>query len=401
MRRFVPILLLLLAGCAAAPPQRREPRGAPPVVRVKIAAGDRVRIGGEEPFLVTDGIRGREVREGECHLSVNSSGIRMTTEKGGDIRNPTLPIWAYALAETGKVLVNGKPYRGTVVIRQDSTGSLLALNEVDLESYLLGVVPAEIGTLDPGLFEALKAQAIAARTYALKRLEEPGEREKAYDLESTVMDQVYLGASGETPLGNRSVRETRGEVMRYRGQSVSAYYSSCCGGHTADIEESWDKPPEAYLKGTKDIFCREAKNFSWSRAFSRDQVQMMLDAFFSDSLPPGWKGYPGRWKSLRVLKRGSSGRVLELLVTTDFGKRVLSKGRIRWVLVDLVTKAILPSTLFTLRMDEAGVTLSGNGNGHGVGMCQQGALGMARKGRKAVEILKHYYRGIRVERAYG
>jgi stage II sporulation protein D len=134
--------------------------------------------------------------------------------------------------------------------------------------------------------------------------------------------------------------------------------------------------------------------------FLRDQVQMMLDAFLTDSLPKGWKGYPGRWKSLRVVKRGPSGRVLELLVSTELGSFLLKKDRIRWAFADPVTQAILPSTLFTVRMDEGGVALSGNGNGHGVGMCQVGAIEMARKGESSGDILKHYYRGIRIEKAY-
>jgi stage II sporulation protein D len=246
----------------------------------------------------------------------------------------------------------------------------------------------------------MKAQAVAARTYAVKKSADLGKTPRTYDLESSVLDQVYLGVSGETPLGDRAVRETRGEVATLKGKPIAAYYSSCCGGHTVDIEESWDKPPEQYLKGTNDPYCREARNFTWGRIFLRDQVQMMLDAFPPDSLPRGWKGYPGRWKSLRVVKRGPSGRVLELLVSTELGSYVLKKDRIRWAFADPVTRAILPSTLFTVRMDEGGVAFSGNGHGHGVGMCQLGAIGMARKGKNAKDILRQYYRGIGVERMY-
>ncbi len=393
-------LFLLLAGCAAAPPRGVERRASPPLVRTKLLSTDSLRLGGREPFLVTDGKRGIEVRGGEWRIYGGASSVRMTNENGRNVKDPLLPVWVHALSETGRVSLNGKPFRGTLEVRQDSSGNLLVVNETGLESYLRGVVPAEIGTFEPALIEALKAQAIAARTYALKKLSDLGKAERAYDLESSVLDQVYLGVSGETPLGDRAVKETRGEVLTCKGKPISAYYSSCCGGHTADIEESWDKPPEVYLRGVRDAYCRGAKNFIWERFFGRDQVQMMLDAYPMDSLPKGWRGYPGRWKSFRVLKRGPSGRVLELLVSTELGSYVLKRDRIRWTFADPVTRAILPSTLFMVRMDEAGVAFSGNGNGHGVGMCQLGAIGMARKGKSRKDILSHYYRGIRIEKMY-
>jgi len=400
MRRLSLCLLLLLMGCAATPPRRGGSPGHPPLVRIKLSSVDSIRVGGGEPFVVTDGKRGMDVPGGEWKVYGGAFPVRMTNEAGRAIQDPILPIWVYAASETGKVSLNGKPYRGTIEVRQDSLGRLLVVNETDMESYLRGVVPAEIGNLEPSLIEAMKAQAVAARTYAVKRLAELGKADRAYDLESSVLDQVYLGASGETALGDQAVRETRGEVATLKGKPIAAYYSSCCGGHTADIEESWDKPPEEYLRGTKDTYCRGAKNFTWERRFLRDQVQMMLDAFLPDSLPKGWKGYPGRWKSLRVMKRGPSGRVLELLVSTELGSYVLKKDRIRWAFADPVTRAILPGTLFTVRMDEGGVAFSGNGNGHGVGMCQVGAIAMARKGKGAKDILRQYYRGIRVERMY-
>jgi stage II sporulation protein D len=400
MRRGYVWFLLFVLGCAAAPPRMGGHLASPPLVRIKLLSGDSVWVGGNEPFTVTDGRRGRPVREGEWKICAGALALRMSDEQGRDIKAPLLPVWVYAIAETGKVLVNGKPYRGTVEVMPDSQGKLQAVNETDLETYLRGVVPAEIGSLDPSLLEAMKAQAVAARTYALKRLSDLGKTERTYDLESTVADQVYPGAGGETPLGDRVVKETRGEIVKSKGQPISAYYCSCCGGHTADIEEAWDKPSEEYLKGTKDPYCRGAKGFTWVRRFTRDQIQMMLDGALNDSLPAGWKGYPGRWKSLRVQKRGPSGRVRDLLVSTELGSSVLKKDRIRWAFTDPAIKEILPSTLFTVKMDEEGVTFSGNGRGHGVGMCQSGAIEMARQGKGTKDILRHYYRGIGVERIY-
>jgi stage II sporulation protein D len=392
--------LFLLAGCATAPPRMGERLAGPPVVKVNIASGDSVRIGGSEPFTITDGNKGKEVQGGEWRIYAGHPVLVILDEQGLNIKDPGLPVWAYAVSETGKVTVNGKPFRGTVEVRQDSLGKLVIINETDMESYLRGVVPSEIGNLDPSLLEAMKVQAIAARTYAWMKLKDPGGAGRAYDLESTELDQVYRGVRVETPTGDRAVRETHGQVVTFKGKPVPAYYCASCGGHTADLEESWEGAPRDYLKGFKDPYCRGAKNFSWERAFTRDQVQMMLDSFLTDSLPGGWKGNPGRWTSFRVVKRGPSGRVLKLLVTTDQGSYVLDKDRIRWAIADPATKAILPSTLFTVRINEDSVTFSGNGNGHGVGMCQVGAIEMARRGMSMKDILRFYYKGIGIGKMY-
>lgn len=393
------LFLLALAGCATAPP-RIERLAGPPVVRVRIASGDSVRIGGDEPFTITDGNRGKEVQRGEWSIYSGPPALVITDEKGLNIKEPGLPVWIYAVSETGKVTVNGKPFRGTVEVRQDTLGQLLVLNETDMESYLRGVVPSEIGNLDPSLLEAMKVQAIAARTYAVVKLKDTGRARRAYDLESTEADQVYRGVSVETPPGDRAVKETCGQVVTFKGTPVQAYYCACCGGHTAGLEESWEGAPQNYLKSVKDPYCRGAKNFTWERTFSRDQVQMMLDAFLSDSLPGGWKGNPGRWQSLRVMKRGPSGRVLKLLVTTDQGSYIIDKDRIRWAFADPVTKNILPSTLFTIQTSQDSVIFSGNGSGHGVGLCQIGAIEMARKGKSMKDILRFYYKGIAIGRIY-
>ncbi|MFN6962763.1 MAG: SpoIID/LytB domain-containing protein [Pyrinomonadaceae bacterium] len=143
------------------------------------------------------------------------------------------------------VRINGKAYRGRVEVFVNSRGLLTVVNVVPLEDYLLGVVPAELGL--PQL-EAQKAQAVAARTYAVANLNAYGKQ--GFDLLPTVASQVYSGVAIETPMGTRAVNETRGVVATYRGKPITAYYTSTCGGRTENSENVFDKA-EPYLRGVE------------------------------------------------------------------------------------------------------------------------------------------------------
>jgi stage II sporulation protein D len=302
-----------------------------------------------------------------------------------------------------------KPYRGTIVVRSDA-GALRIVNEVSLEDYLLGVVPGEIGRLEEAQVEAAKAQAIAARTYALSSLGQYGS--EGYDLTANVIDQIYEGVLGENPLISGAVLETAGLVISYRGALARTYYSSTCGGRTAEITEVWPKPPAPYLRGgidrtmrrdLEDALCAWAPHFAWTEEWDSRQLDQML----AENLPAE-VGLPadasvGHLTDIRVAQRGRSGRVLVLELTTTTGRYEVKGDRVRWVLRRPGTQnAILRSAL--IRIDhierEAGrvrrLLISGRGNGHGVGMCQAGAIQMSELGYSFREILKHYYRGVDV-----
>jgi len=153
--------------------------------------------------------------------------------------------------------LNGKGYRGFLVMKGTSRG-IVIVNYVNLEDYLKSVVPGE---LSPGQFnaiEALKAQAVAARTYALKNM---GQYDKfGYDLVNTPRSQLYMGMSSEHPLSTRAVEETKGEVVRYRGELINALYTSTCGGKTEDAEKVFSGRPVPYLKGVE---CASEKQQEW------------------------------------------------------------------------------------------------------------------------------------------
>ncbi len=143
------------------------------------------------------------------------------------------------------VRLNGTPYRGRLEVFVNSRGTLSVVNEVPLEDYLLGVVPAELSL--PQL-EAQKAQAVAARTYAIANID--GFARQGFDVRPDVWSQVYKGVSIETPMGTRAVRETAGMVAMHNGKPIMAYYTSTCGGRTENSENVFEKA-EPYLRGVE------------------------------------------------------------------------------------------------------------------------------------------------------
>jgi stage II sporulation protein D len=150
-------------------------------------------------------------------------------------------------ADRGRLLLDGKPYRGELRVSVDSKGLLRVVNAVPLEAYLRGVVPEELGPNTFGELEALSAQAVAARTWVLTQL---GRHEaEGYDVCPTPHCQVYGGAGAEHELSDRAVFGTLGRVLGFEGEPATAYFSSTCGGHTEAVENVFDHPPVPYLKG--------------------------------------------------------------------------------------------------------------------------------------------------------
>jgi SpoIID/LytB domain protein len=335
------------------------------------------------------------------------AGLRLSQRSQGELETGLLKVSFFPKEENLWLYLNGKPYRGALHVSEgNETGSLLVLNLVHVEDYLKGVVPAEIGELSAWEIEALKAQAVAARTYSLSRLKRY--QNKGYHLEATVADQVYLGVAGETPLANEAVDATRGEVLIFNGELICAYYHANSGGRTEHINKVWDQPGEDYLIPVNDrFFCSWSQNYQWKESWSKQVLQRNLKRFFSSDAGFSY-GRFGNVVNLRVKKRSSSGRVEELDVVTDWGTYRVSKDKIRWALrKGSNPNSILPSTCFDLdiQRDKEGsiqqVIATGRGNGHGVGMCQIGAIGMARRGYSYSDILGFYYSGVELTLDYG
>ena len=332
----------------------------------------------------------------------------------------------------GIITINGARYRGLGEARVNSLATLAGINELPLEQYLYGVVPRELGPIAYPEMEAQKAQAIVARTYAISGL---GKRSAdGYDLRATTDDQVYGGYGSEYALSNQAVDETRGRVVTYEGHLISTLYFSTSGGHTADNEEAFNGSPAAYLRGVPDaergksfehvptlevfmshanpMSLRAAKEGDYESDWSRyHRWSFEWSAAEISSIVSAWAGQDvGRVLEINALERGPSGRVLELEYVTDAGRFYAYKDGIRAALKYLNASNVatnLPSTLFYVEptldrktKELTGFVAYGGGFGHGVGLSQTGAVGMAQKGHTVDEILHHYYQGVELASRY-
>jgi stage II sporulation protein D len=310
----------------------------------------------------------------------------------------------------GGLTIGGRQYRGEAVIIARSGGLVSALNVVEMEEYLLGVVPREIGRLPSALVEATKAQAVAARTYAVGNL---GVRqERGFDFYATVQDQVYGGVADEDTVVNRAVRETRGEIMTHDGVPILAYYASTCGGTTAAIEESWPwRTPLPYLRsvsdripGTDDYYCSTSSRFNWTTRWTREQLLAVLGETLR-AHTGGRVTSVRRVDAISIVDRNASDRVT-LRLTADGNSYTLRADSVRWVLRPQPGPAILNSSRIAAveaPTDAGGVSaleIRGGGWGHAIGMCQVGAINRARAGQTHRQILQTYYTGIELRRLY-
>lgn len=312
------------------------------------------------------------------------------------------PLVARPEAVHDFIILNGKRYRGEVVLTARDDGLLVA-NRLHVEDYLRGVVPLEIGRRASGEEAAIAAQAVAARSYAYVRMAGGGPR--PYDLVATVQDQVYGGADAETPMADAAVWATRGLVITYAGRPVNAPYHSTCGGSTAQVTEVWYRSrDEPYLRRVSDriggsdrFYCDPSPRFRWTKTLDRTVLTSALERYLTQyvNVPGGRVGTPS---GLEVDGKTPSGRVTALAVRTDRGRFLVRGNDVRFVM-RVPNGEILNSTYFSVRTerDAAGrlarATFEGGGYGHGIGMCQWGAIGRARAGLDFRSILSTYYPG--------
>lgn len=292
-------------------------------------------------------------------------------------------------------------YPGSILFR-NTNGKLDAINSVDVEDYLRGVVPYEIGKLDSSRIEALKAQAVAARTYAYKHF---NSRESVgFDVYADTKDQVYKGLESATPLTDAAVKATAGVVMTYGGEFIIAYYHSTCGGIT-ETPATWNRADLPYLKSVPDRrpngkpWCDESSYTTWERRFADKKIVKLFKANASEAKATFSSANGADFKKIKSIKikdKLKSGRIMTLRVETDKGHFDVLTDRTRWLFKKAGT--ILPSSFFTVKKEGREWVLTGTGFGHGVGMCQMGVRARAQAGQSYQEILSHYYQGITLEK---
>ena len=282
----------------------------------------------------------------------------------------------------------------------------MVVNSLPVEDYLRGVVPLELGTRAEVDRSALEAQAIAARSYSYIRVprDDAAPPRKGWHMRATVANQVYGGVEAEAPVVNSAIDATAGLVIQYGGLLVDAPYSASCGGRSAAPSEAWtDAHDQPYLPSHDDTnpatgrpFCEISPRASWTASFDESALTevVMRHLKAAGARTPA----PGALAGLKINDRFASGRVRSLQVATERGAVTLQANEIRSLFRD-ARGAMLSSTYFSVDRESrerghlTGVTLRGTGNGHGVGMCQWGAIGRARAGQDYRTILRHYYPG--------
>lgn len=310
------------------------------------------------------------------------------------------------------VRFNTKRYRGMLRLHPaDDKSTVLVVNAVNVEEYLRGVVPLEIGSGRIATEQAaVEAQAVAARSYTYVRLAAAGgraARHAFYDVIAGTTDQVYGGADAERPFGDAAVASTAGLVLWFGGRTVDAPYSASCGGETASADEVWRTGAQAYLRrvsdriaGTDRYYCDIAPRFAWTRTLESSELDAGVRQYLRSYVTVPASG-AGHVTAVTVEARSVGGRVAALRIDTDAGRFTLRGNDVRYVL-RAPGAEILNSTYFTVESETgAGGTLRrlvirGNGYGHGIGMCQWGAIGRARAGQDFRTILRTYYPGTEI-----
>ncbi|MDA8174826.1 MAG: SpoIID/LytB domain-containing protein [Nitrospiraceae bacterium] len=270
--------------------------------------------------------------------------------------------------ELAKLLVGDRPYSGDVEVWRGEN-SLYLIDSVDLEDYVKSVVKAETGS--NWALEALKAQAVASRTYALYQMQK--NKGLLYDVTSSVLNQVYRGDIHDDKV-EKAVDETAGQILVYGGQPIEALYHSTCGNGTTEDPAEVFGFSVPYLKPVT-CDCDQSPYYSWARKFPVSQIENATGV--------------GDIKDIKIASHTDTGRVKALELDGGNGPVMVNATDLRRML----GWQTLPSTEFQMDFTNGYMDLEGSGYGHGVGMCQWSSQEMARAGKNYTDILSHFYPG--------
>lgn len=356
------------------------------LVPLPARAEQMVRIAvGRFPGALDIGGAGIVVRGGDGSVLADKGPVKLTSDNVGiKLGGRRIPNDLLRVSSETTLTVRGHTYHRALEVSWRSyrgEPELLVVHPLPLETYVLGVVSSELPQRWP--FEGLKVQAVAARTYAVwqkyRRLDLP------YHMESTVLDQVYHGAQREHPDAERAIVDTYGTLLTYGRRPIEAYFHSACGGHTESADEGWGRPLP-YLPGSKCGFCGKATRHRWSAEISRADMTKAFARVLGEPV-----------ETLRVLTKTRTGRVAGLEVKGATKRARVNGSDLR----RLVGYSRVWSTQITKMESTAkGFVFEGRGAGHGVGMCQWGARGMAEAGHSFDAILARYYPGAKLTRLY-
>ncbi|TKS61378.1 MAG: hypothetical protein EWM72_00516 [Nitrospira sp.] len=376
-------------GCAVAPPAHSAQS-----IRVLLASDvQRLEVRAENTIWVTDAQDRAHFYRSSLRIEVRGQALLLNgarvagdqlTLRAGD---HDLKLWLPRQNGNGNgtSLQSGDEkaalqVSGLVQLVRRGKG-VLVVNQVDLEEYVKGVVPAEVNSAwHP---EMLKVQAVAARTYALYQHMLSASRD--YDVAAGIQDQVYRGRQGIDARVEQAVESTKGLVVTHQGAPIYAAFSSTAAGITEDAVIVWSKDLP-YLKGVECPFDVESPYYQWKAAFKIDTLEKNLRQ----------QGFAvGTIATLTPLAQSRAGRVATLRILHSKGELILRGEELR----KAVGYTVVPSTQFTIESIGQEVVLSGYGAGHAVGLCQWGAKELAELGYSFSSILRYYYPGTELQNA--
>lgn len=356
-------------------------RGIPPpeirVLVIDTALAIKVD-GGKSTLKLKPALRKKEIRLGN-EVTISATSTELLAEG-----RPVGKEIALSNRE-GEYKIADRSFGGTLSIIWKSPERLMVVDRLPVERYLIGLVGSEISAAWP--VESIKAQVVAARTYALDKIDEAKRSglRSPYDITSTISSQVYHGSHVEDSKSAEAVLATRGEVLYRNGSLFPSYYHSCCGGRTEHAHNVWDG--ETGPPVVDDKFCLRSPKYGWSFTIPTSKFAARL----RDS------GYNvGKVLSVATTTFSDSPRVQLLLVEGENGLEMIEGRELRKIFGYTEIK----STWFEASLRGSKIDFKGRGYGHGVGMCQWGAKGMAEAGHSYRDILKFYYSDAEIGKAY-
>ena len=375
-QRLIPLILLLVTSYLLAGRQARllvtdSFAQSTEYIRVAILQDERsISLKIKGAYEITD-MDGREILSAGRNLRSTVTTYKEGILIAGKIFKTDKVL--IKINDPDVIIINGRTFRGNIQFIKNNSARLTVINYIELEDYIKGILYHETSHYWP--MEALKAQAIVCRTYALNACIE--NKSKDYDATSDIYSQVYGGRTSERFRTNNAVQETRGLVLTYKDKVFSAYYHATCGGHTEDASLLWDIDIVP-LKGVPCGFCKDSPHFNWHYVLSIKELEEKLKEAGIKAL---------KINDVIVLGRDKSGRVTDLKVACGAKDIIISAKDLR----SAIGPNIIRSTNFTLRIEKQDVVFEGFGWGHGVGLCQWGAYFMAKAGHNYKKILEYYY----------
>ncbi len=303
----------------------------------------------------------------DVKVSASADGIMIKDEKYACTKIQIQPQYDTTIS------IKKRKFRGKINIILGANHRMTVVNVVGLEDYIKGVLYHEVSPRWP--IEALKAQAIAARTYAIYRIQHAT---VDFDVTNDIYSQVYGGKTSERYRTNLAVNRTQEQVLMYQGKILPAYFHATCAGHTENVSELWAEHLLP-LKGTTCPFCSNSPHFNWRKNFRLKDIQDKLNQ----------NGFNlGLIKEITILERNESGRIRRLQITTRDGQTAVVSGK---DFRNMIGPNIIKSNNYEIVMQGYYMDLIGKGWGHGVGLCQWGARQMALEHYSSEEILQYYY----------